>query len=180
VLGSVSLIVVLTAGSISGERGTMADSVLSRGISRYQYFLGKWHSRLVVVVGTFVILGFATLAGSFVFLHEDLKWDGSLVALVTVTVLMVPVVTCGVTFSAIFPNTVVGIAVSWVVLYGAGFALSHLATVQPTPDRFLQSLPYVLRGYYDLESLGRLMGWSLLVSLGMALVGLGFFARRDV
>ncbi len=34
VLGSVTLIVVMTAGSISSERGTMADSVLSRGISR--------------------------------------------------------------------------------------------------------------------------------------------------
>ena len=36
VLGSITLIVVLTAGAISAERGTMADSVLSRGISRYQ------------------------------------------------------------------------------------------------------------------------------------------------
>src|SRR5437660_713151 len=31
ILGSIALIVVLTSGSISGERGTMADSVLSRG-----------------------------------------------------------------------------------------------------------------------------------------------------
>src|SRR4051794_7266032 len=39
-LSSVTLIIVLTAGSISSELGTLADSVLSRGISRYQYFLG--------------------------------------------------------------------------------------------------------------------------------------------
>ena len=49
VLGSVTLIIVLTAGCISAERGTLADSVLSRGISRYQYFFGKWHARLVVI-----------------------------------------------------------------------------------------------------------------------------------
>src|ERR1700736_2515565 len=55
VLGSVTLIIVLTAGSISAERGTAADSVLSRGISRYQYFLGKWHSRLVSILGTFFL-----------------------------------------------------------------------------------------------------------------------------
>src|SRR5436305_5796379 len=41
VFGSVTLIIVSTAGSITSERGTLADSVLSRGISRYQYFLGK-------------------------------------------------------------------------------------------------------------------------------------------
>src|SRR5215217_30868 len=55
-LGSVTLIVVLCAGSISSERSTMADSVLSRGISRHQYFMGKWHSRLVTVLLTFWIL----------------------------------------------------------------------------------------------------------------------------
>src|SRR5271163_3709252 len=37
VLGSVTLIIILTAGTISQERGTMADSVLCRGISRHQY-----------------------------------------------------------------------------------------------------------------------------------------------
>src|SRR5262245_19305306 len=41
VLGSVTLVVVLTVGSITAERGTLADSVLSRGISRYQYFMAK-------------------------------------------------------------------------------------------------------------------------------------------
>src|SRR5262245_27874866 len=60
-LGSVTLIIVLTAGSISAERGTMADSVLSRGISRYQYFLGKWHARLMTVLGTFLAMGLVVL-----------------------------------------------------------------------------------------------------------------------
>src|SRR5262249_22413659 len=45
VLGSVALIAALAVGSISAERGTLADSVLSRGISRYQYFLAKFHAR---------------------------------------------------------------------------------------------------------------------------------------
>ena len=62
-LGSVTLIIVLTAGSISSERGTMADSVLSRGISRYQYFLGKWHARLATVLGTFFAMGVVALLG---------------------------------------------------------------------------------------------------------------------
>src|SRR5437016_6780673 len=56
VLGSITLIIVLTVGSISSERGTLADSVLSRGISRYQYFLGKWHARLVALLGTFLLM----------------------------------------------------------------------------------------------------------------------------
>src|SRR5436190_3089971 len=71
VLGSVTLIIVLTGGSISAERGTMADSILSRGISRYQYFLGKWHARLASILGTFFVLGFAILISSVLLLRDE-------------------------------------------------------------------------------------------------------------
>src|ERR1700759_1340289 len=39
VVGSLALVVVLAVSGVGGERGTVADSVLSRGISRHQYFL---------------------------------------------------------------------------------------------------------------------------------------------
>src|SRR5438876_4379670 len=139
VLGSVTLIIVLTAGSISSERGTMADSVLSRGISRYQYFCGKWHARLVAVLGTFLVMGLVALVGSFLFLHEDLSLGGSLVALCTVAALLAAVISCGVTVSAIFSSTLVGIAVLWMILYGTGFALALLPARYPSPDRALNS-----------------------------------------
>ena len=56
VVGSLALVVVLAVSAISSEKGTVADSVLSRGISRHQYFLAKWHARLVVVTATFALL----------------------------------------------------------------------------------------------------------------------------
>jgi ABC-2 type transport system permease protein len=180
VLGSVTLIVVLTAGSISTERGTMADSVLSRGISRYQYFLGKWHARLAAVLGTYLAMGLVALTGSFFFLHEDLDLMGSLMALVTVAALLAPVISCGVSASAICSSTLLGMAVLWIVLYGSGFAMSQLPASYPTPDRALQSLPFILRGNYNLPALGRLVGWSALLSCAVALFGLAYFARRDV
>src|SRR5205085_9265460 len=105
VLGSITLVAVLTAGSISSERGSMADSVLSRGISRYQYFLAKWHARLVAVLSTFLAMGVVALAGSFLFLHGDLSLPGSLVALATIVTLLAAVTTCGVTVSAIANST---------------------------------------------------------------------------
>jgi hypothetical protein len=179
-LGSVTLIIVLTASSISSERGTMADSILSRGISRYQYFFGKWHSRLVAVLGTFLVMGIVVLAGSFFLLHEDLSLTGSLVALATVTAVLAAVITCGVTVSAMFNSTVLAISVLWVALYGTGFALWLLRSRYPLPDRALNSLPFILRGYYDLETQARMVGWCAAASVAVALVGLVCFARRDV
>ncbi len=180
VIGSVALIVVLTAGSISSERGTLADSVLSRGISRYQYFLGKWHARLAAVVGSFLVMGCAWLAASHFLLHEDVKLDGAALALLTVAALLAAVSSLGVSVSAVATSTVLGIAVLWMLLSGASFLLSMLPDRVPSPDRALERLPHILRGHYDLHGLGRLILWSALASVGAAVVGMAWFARRDV
>lgn len=180
VLGSVTLIVVLAAGSISAERGTMADSILSRGISRHQYFLGKWHARLAAVLLTFLVMSALVLTSGLFFLHEDLSLTGSLFALATVAALLAAVVTCGVTVSAMATSTVMAIAVVWVVLYGGGFALSLLPGHWLTPDQALQYLPNILRGNYDPDALSQLIGWCGGVSVAVAVVGMIAFARRDV
>lgn len=180
VIGSVTLIILLTAGAISSERGTLADSVLSRGISRHQYFLGKWHARLVTVLGTFLVMGGLALIGSVFLLHEDLELTGSLLALAAVAALLAAVVTCGVTVSAVSPSTVVAIAVLWLSLYGVGFTLSLLPAPFPSPERLLGYLPHVLRGQYDPNVMARLIGGALGISLLVAVLGLVCFARRDV
>ena len=177
VLGSVTLIILLTVGSISSERGSMADSVLSRGISRYQYFLGKLHARLVTVLGTYFLMGGAALAAGYFLLHEDLSWSGSLVALGTVAALLATVITCGVTVSAMVNNTLLGSAVLWMAVYGTGFALSQ-------PHRplhsLLNNLTHMLRGFYDLSQQGHLAGWAAVVCGVATLVGMLYFSRRDV
>jgi ABC-type transport system involved in multi-copper enzyme maturation permease subunit len=177
VLGSVTLIILLTVGSIASERGSVADSVLSRGISRYQYFLGKLHARLVTVLGTYFVLGAAALAAGYFLLHEDLSWSGSLVALGTVAALLATVVTCGVSVSAMVNNTLLGSAVLWMAVYGTGFVLSQ-------PHRplhsLLNNLTHMLRGFYDLSAQAHMAGWAAGVCAVFTLVGMVCFARRDV
>src|SRR5260370_32749343 len=105
-------------------------------------------------------MGVAAVVGSFFLLDEDMQPLGCLVALATVVVLLGVVTTCGVTVSAIANSTVLGIAILWMVLYGVGFALTLLPAYFPTPDYVLTNLPNILRGHYDFQLLGRLMGWS--------------------
>jgi Ni,Fe-hydrogenase I cytochrome b subunit len=94
--------------------------------------------------------------------------------------LLLAVATCGVTVSAIANSTMLGIALLWVALYGVGFALYLLPAGYVSPVRVFKNLPHVLQGFYDLRYHGRLVGWSLLGSVLVASVGLGYFGRRDV
>jgi hypothetical protein len=180
VVGSAGIIVALTAGAISSERGIMADSVLSRGISRYQYFFGKWHARLAVVLVTYLVLAGGSLLLGLFFLHEDLSLSGSLVALFTVAVLLGTLITFGVTVSAMATSTLAGVAVLWSVLFGGCFVLSLFPSGTHTLDLLVGNLPYMLKGHYDLRLVGRLAGWSVMLSCAAALVGMLYFARRDV
>src|SRR5581483_7107576 len=75
--------IVQTASVQTGDllRGLVAASlalvalfaVRSRGISRHQYFLAKWHARLVVVLGTFVVLAAVVLTAHHFLFDSDLS-----------------------------------------------------------------------------------------------------------
>jgi ABC-2 type transport system permease protein len=180
VYGSATLVILLTAGCISSERGTLADSVLSRGISRFQYFLGKWHSRLATILGTYLALGIICIVGSFCLLHEDMSVGGCVVALLTVGAMLAAVVTGGVAASAIFNSTVGAILVLWISLYGCGFLLSLMPSGYPSPQRALNNLPVILQGDYSVEHLMRLLRWAALTCLALGAAGMAYFSRRDV
>lgn len=180
-LGSISLIVVLTGGTISSERGTMADSVLSRGISRYQFFVGKLHARLTVILGTFFLLGCGALAASRYLLNgEDLSIVGSLVAMLVVGTFLAVVITSGVSISALTNSTLMSIMILWITLYGGGFILAHLPPPYPSPERAVQSLPFIIQGQYDLQFVGKLMIGATGVSAVVSILGMQYFACRDV
>jgi ABC-2 type transport system permease protein len=181
VVGSLALVVVLAVSAVGAERGTVADSVLSRGISRYQYFLGKLHARLLLVLATYLAMCLVAMLGGLFLLHgEALTFTGSIVAIVTVAAVLMVVVTCGVSVSAVSTNTVVSIAIVWLALYGVGFLMSLLPVQYPSPDRALHRLPEILRGFYDLRTAYQLVAGSLILSAVIAFAGMILFSRRDV
>ncbi len=181
IFGSLTLVIVLTSGAICSEQGTIADSVLCRGISRHQYFLGKWHARLTVVLATFLLMSTLALGGAFFLLNSDqLTVSGSVVAVGTVAVLLVGVTSVGVSVSAMSNNTIVSIAIVWIGLYGIGFLLTLVPGSFPSPMQALSNLPDILKGIYNMQVLSRLMAGVVSLSLGMVLVGMFVFSRRDV
>ena len=180
VLGSVALIAALTVGCISSERGTLADSVLSRGISRYQYFCAKWHARLAAVLCTFLTVSGAMLLASHFLLHENLTLSGSLAALLLLAGFFTVVVSFGVMLSSMCNSTLLGMSLLWLFLYGGGFLLELLPKALPTPDRVLRQMPEILQGDYDSTAVLQLLGVAAALSGAAGLIGMVSFSRRDV
>jgi ABC-2 type transport system permease protein len=180
VVGSLALVVVLAVSAVGAERGTVADSVLSRGISRHQYFLAKWHARLVVVLLTFAALAGVVLAAHYFLFDPDLTALGGLVAVALVAAVLLVVISWGVTVGALSNGTVMGITLFWLLLYGGIVLLSLLPDPYPTPDRMLGRLKFVLRGQYDPALVSEVVTASLVLSAAAAVVGLAGFGRKDV
>ena len=183
VMGSLALIVVLGVSSIGSEKGSVADSVLSRGISRHQYFLAKWHARLVVVAVTFAGLGALVLTASYFLFKSDGETDlslvGGLAAVVAVCAVLVAIVSWGVTIGAL-TNTILGITIFWLALYGSGFLMTLLPEPWPSPDRELGKLRHILRGQFSTSLLTDVVGAAVAASGLAAVIGLIGFSRRDV
>jgi hypothetical protein len=175
-----ALVALLAVSAVGGERGTVADAVLSRGISRRQYFLAKWHARLAVVLATYAVLAAGVLGANQWLLKGDLTLAGAGVGILLVGAALTVVVTWGVTIGALANGTVLGITVFWLLIYGGLLAGSFLPESYPSPERVLDSLRAVLRGLYDPDAVTRVLGLAAGLSGGAAVVGLVGFGRKDV
>lgn len=184
-LGSVGLITLafvslVSVHAISGERGTVADSILSRGISRRQYFAAKWHARTVVLVMAFAVLAAGVLTAYHYLLEPDLSLAGCAVGIAVAMAVLAAVIAWGVTVGAMSKGTVIGITIFWLILFGSLFLLSFLPSPFPTGSGLLATLRTTLRGNYDPTKVAQAIGVCLLVAAVGGGVGLVGYSKKDV
>lgn len=179
-LGSVALVGVIAAGAIAAERGSLADSILSRGISRYQYYLGKWHGRLLAILLGHALLGTLAVTVARFALHEDVTLEGGAAAVAMSGAMLAVVVSLGVMMSALFSRPLAAAAALWVLLYAAGVALGAMPHSVPTPEWVLTKLPFVLKGEFTREMLNQVAMYAGGACVASAIVGMALFSRKDI
>ena len=101
-------------------------------------------------------------------------------AVVTISALLAAVVAAGVAVGSLSNSTVVGITALWIFLYGSGLLMSLLPYSLPTPEKVLARLPYVLQGEYNLNALTDWVFGGIVSAIGIAIVGMLGFSRKDV
>jgi hypothetical protein len=182
-LGSVAVAAIMGVAAISSERGSAADAVLARGISRSQYFLAKQHARILLVLLTFALCSSGSILSSWVLFRSnaaDLSWTGAAVTIVWLSCLLAAVTAVGVVIGALANSAVLGLAIYWLLLYGGGLLLMLAPESWPTPERELSRLRYVLQGYYSTTYYTHGIAATLLVVMVATAVGLIGYNRKDV
>lgn len=184
-LGTVGLVTLafvslVAVSAVSGERGTVADSILSRGISRRQYFAAKWHARSVVLLAAFAVLSGGVLAAYHYLLEPDLSLAGCIAGVAVAAAVLAAVIAWGVTVGAMANGTVIGTTLFWLVLFGGLFLLSFLPSPFPNGTNTLAALRSTLRGNYDPTKVAWVISISLLVATTGGVVGLVGYSKKDV
>lgn len=182
-LGSLAVVVILSVATISSERGTVADAVLSRGISRHQYFLARQHARVILVGVTFALISTGIIAaGSVLFWggETDISFSGAAVGIGLLSLLLAVVTAVGVVLGTLTNSAVLGIAIYWLLLYGGGLLLMLAPESWPGPERELSRLRYVLQGYYSAAYYGRVVLIAIAIAIAATICGLISFSRKDV
>lgn len=109
------IIIGITGSAVSSESGELADSLLSKAVKRHEYILAKFCSRVALVFT--IYLGISTvLAGLTMRIGvNDIEIYGLSFSILVVALVLIMLTTMGVTFSTIFPNTIVSIVALLVV-----------------------------------------------------------------
>lgn len=172
--------ILISAGAVSSEAGVVADSILSKAVTRYEYILAKMVARLLTVVGLFVSVAIpaAVLIGRVE--GSDLARTGVVWSIVLIAAILALITSLAVTFSTLFNRTLVAVVVTWFLWYISNFIFAVLEIEEFSPVHVVEQLPLMLQGDYHAPDLWRTL--ALFSGTAGAVISLAVqhFARKDL
>jgi hypothetical protein len=172
--------IIVSSGAISSEAGVVADSILSKAVSRYAYLLAKLSSRLITVLGVYLIV---TLPPIFIVarqVQDGLAGAGVVWSILRVGMALVLLTSLAVTFSAILGRTLVVVVVVWLLWYVAGALFALLGFEYLSPLLIVDNLPGMLRGDFVVADQVRILIGFGGLSSALVLAATWHFARKDL
>lgn len=174
--------VVISSGSISGEIGGIADSLLSKSVKRWEYLLSRFISQIAVVCIVYFLI-FALMVGilwNFELLPADLSYRNLFFIIALMGLVLVFFSSIGVMFSSLFSKTIFSVLTGIIVWFVFIFLL------MVTNWEFLYSPVEILRHFTPiLESSWDVEYWKLVLFYTgspflFLFISLIFFYQRDL
>lgn len=140
-----TIIIVLSAGSVSLETDIISDSILSRACTRTQYIASKLFSRAIVVLGVYLLT--AGIAGFFAWRYaaSDMTLTTLTTGIGVVGLALLLLVMLGVAFSVLFNNTIVAVIGMLLLWYVASPVFSFLGADYLSPSSLMRNMPRILK-----------------------------------
>lgn len=175
-----TFVIVISAGAVSSQAGVLADSILSKAVTRYDYLLAKVSAHLLAVWSVYLAV---VLPAAYVltrYATDDLSARGVAWALLVVGAILFLLTALGVAFSTLFNRTLVAVVVLWLLWYAASTIFALLEVAYLSPLTVVEGLPAVLQGEYMVADQWQLLAGFGLPALLFLLLAVAYFARKDL
>jgi ABC-type transport system involved in multi-copper enzyme maturation permease subunit len=148
---------------VTGSRlDALADGILSRPITRYEYLLASWAARVVTVIAVFFLVMtpcvlLAVFAKRPAVTPDSVTWYGMLCAAALVSLVLTFLVSLGFVAGTLLRRPLVAAVVLFFVWYPANFVLDTFSLEEFSPITLNRALPTLLRTPWstDGEAAGR-------------------------
>jgi hypothetical protein len=154
---------------------------MSRGVTPLHYILAKLLSRLV----TIQVLFFAVvLPVSFIMMYyggnNDMEWQGILLGLGYIALLLGILVMLGVTFSTFITNVLVAVSLLSILWY-SGLGLYLVSAHRGfSPEGLLGVLPLILQGSFQMADNWIVISYLSAPMVLLPILALYFFSTKDL
>ena len=173
-------VIVNTSGAVSSEAGIVADSILSKSVTRYEYILAKMAARLALVLGAYLLI---TLPSAYLVSRYGvgkLSTSGVVWAITITGAMLVLLTSLSVGLSALFNRTMVAMIGAWGAWYAAGAITALFRVEYLSPLDIVDTLPTTLVGDFAAADQWRILFGFALASVAVMSVAVLHFSRKDL
>jgi hypothetical protein len=145
------LIIAVTASTVSSESGELADSIMSKSVKRHDYILAKYSSRILYVLIIYSAISAVLIGGAIRIAEEDYEIYGLVASILFIALLLVTLISLGVTLSTFISNSVISIVTLLILWYAMTFFFPVIDMELLSPGNLLLILPDIIQGTWNGE-----------------------------
>ena len=177
---SLLAVAILSSSAISGEAPIVADSILSKSVTRTEYMSAKITARMSVTLTVYAIgtVPFAYLIARYAV--QDTTTSGIIVGLLMVASLFAFLAALGIAFSTILRNIQISVLSLLVVVLVSGAVLQFLGLHWMSTTAVVNSLPETFQGETPAWDQVRVLIVFPALTMAAISVSLWTFRRKDL
>jgi len=174
-------VIVISGGSVASEAGVLADSILSRPVTRAQYILAKLTGRSICVLAVFLLIAVPSTYVAWRYALEcDISFVDGLLGTTCVALAMLFLTALGVALSSILRSSLIAIVVLALGWYAIGGIFEFLDVPYLSPFELAENLPAMLRGEAEAGLEWKIPIGFLIPTVAIWLATVAHFNYKDV